>query len=110
MAMKHDRMNEDLAAWLEYLNYVFAAIFNIEMILKLIGMGGAYFKTTWNIFDFFIVIGTNVGIVMNLLEVDERFGQAASVVRGFRIMRIVRLIRASMHVRLIIDTLMHILP
>ena len=110
MAIKHDRMNEDLDSVLETMNYIFAVIFNIEAFLKILGNGCNYFKTSWNVFDFLIVIGTNLGILMNLMEVDARFGQAASVVRGFRIMRIVRLIRASVHIRLIIDTLMNILP
>lgn len=42
---------------LEILNYIFTAIFGIEMVLKLIGMGPyGYIKDPFNIFDGFIVI------------------------------------------------------
>jgi len=39
------------------MNYVFACIFIIEAILKMIGLGVKdYFKDKWNQFDFIIVI------------------------------------------------------
>ena len=56
------------------MNYAFAAIFNIEAFLKIIGLGANYFKNSWNIFDFLIVIGTNLGILLDLMEFDARFG------------------------------------
>lgn len=37
-------------------------------------------------------------------------GATTSVIRGFRIMRIFRLVKASISMRLLIDTLMNILP
>ena len=37
MASKYYTMSKNMENVLEYLNYVFAAIFNIECILKLIG-------------------------------------------------------------------------
>ena len=45
-----------LAKTLEILNYVFAAIFTLEFILKTIGFGIIkYFSSPWNCLDAFIV-------------------------------------------------------
>ena len=42
---------------LEILNYIFTAIFALEMLLKLVGMGPyGYTKDPFNLFDGFIVI------------------------------------------------------
>ena len=43
---------------IEYLNYIFSAIFTVEAIIKLAALGKKYFKETWNIFDFIVVVGT----------------------------------------------------
>ena len=89
---------------------MFAVIFNIEMILKLFALGKFYFYDRWSLFDMFIVIGTDLGIALRLLNLGGNISSATSVVRGFRIMRIFRLIKSSVHIRLIIDTLGNIMP
>lgn len=94
----------------EKANTVFAVIFNIEMILKLFALGKFYFYDRWSLFDMFIVIGTDLGIALRLLNLGGNISSATSVVRGFRIMRIFRLIKSSVHIRLIIDTLGNIMP
>ena len=103
-------MSEDFTYWLTIFNYIFAIVFNIEMLLKLAAMGKYYFESYWNLFDCFIVIGTDAGIAMKLFKIGGNISSATSVVRGFRIMRIFRLVKASVHIRLIIDTLLNILP
>jgi hypothetical protein len=57
-----------------------------------------------------IVIGTNVGLLLRLASTDIDISTAATVVRAFRIMRIFRLIRSSQNMRIILDTIMHIIP
>ena len=44
------------------------------------------------------------------MELGEDFSAATSVIRGFRIGRIFRLVKTSISVRLLIDTLLNILP
>jgi len=92
------------------LNYFFAAIFNIEMIFKLFAMGKCYFQQGWNIFDCLIVIGTDIGLLMNLMNVGASLSSATSVIRGFRIMRIFRLIKSSPEINIVISTVFNILP
>lgn len=64
MAIKHYQMSENLENFSENANYIFAFVFNMEMILKLIGLGKIYFLYSWNIFDMFIVISSDIGIVL----------------------------------------------
>ena len=91
MAITYQGMSDDVTSFLKIANWIFAAIFFIEMCLKLLGLGVfQYFRDTWNIFDFTIVWGTNVGIVLELMG-GSSIGSAASVVRMFRIGRILRL-------------------
>jgi len=110
MAMRRYQMPESLEQFSENANLVFAFVFNAEMILKLIALGKTYFASSWNLFDMFIVIGTDFGLLLNLFDIGGGFSTAASVIRGVRIMRMFRLIKSSVHVRLILDTILNILP
>lgn len=94
MASAFDGIPEAAETTFEYLNNLFAFIFNCEMVLKLIGLGGQYFYSAWNLFDCVVVIGTDIGIVLNFTTSGSSFSTAATVVRAFRIMRIIRLIRS----------------
>ena len=44
MAMVHYGQSEGFTNFLENLNYFFAAVFNLEMILKLFAQGRNYFR------------------------------------------------------------------
>ena len=110
MAIKYHDMPEKLSEGLEIANYVFAFIFNLEMIFKMIGFSKFYFYSYWNLFDFLVVIGTDVGILFRVLQTGSDVATAATIVRAFRIMRIFRLIRSSKNLKVLIDTLVYILP
>ena len=43
----------------------FSGIFLIEAIVKLIAYGGRYFRDYWNVFDFLIVVGSLIFILLN---------------------------------------------
>jgi urea transporter len=49
----------------EIINYILAGIFTIEAAVKIIGLGHFYFQDSWNNFDFSIVCGTILGIILN---------------------------------------------
>jgi hypothetical protein len=110
MALRSYRMNSKLLRFSEIANLVFTVVFNIEMFLKLIGLGKTYFIDSWNKFDMFIVLGTDVGLLLSLFDVGGGFTTAATVIRSVRIMRMFRLIKSSVHIRLILDTILNILP
>jgi hypothetical protein len=91
------------------LNYFFAAVFNLEALIKLAALGRKYFYDQWNVFDFFVVFGTNIGIIVSRVAKTD-ISTAASVIRGFRIMRIFRLIRSAKNIKVILDTVVKLLP
>jgi len=91
-------------------NYVFAVIFTVEAILKLIALDINYFKDGWNIFDFVIVIGTDVGIVLAWTLPGVNIGPIATVVRTFRVGRIVRLINSLKNLRKLFNALIRTIP
>ena len=102
-------MTKSFSKALEYCNYAFALIFNLECGLKLTALGKKYFKDSWNVFDFLVVIGTNAGIGVSIFA-KLNIQSAASVVRGFRIMRIFRLVRSAKNLKVILDTVVKLLP
>jgi len=110
MAVKYDGIKESVETTFENLNYLFAFIFNMEMFLKLGGLGKQYFYSAWNNFDMVVVIGTDIGILLKFFSAGSSFSTAATVVRAFRIMRIVRLMRSNANVKIILDTLTNIIP
>lgn len=56
-----------LSLVMEILNNIFNAIFTIEAIIKISGLGKTYFKDNWNIFDLAIVIGTYIGLLIGII-------------------------------------------
>ena len=81
---------------LEYINYFFTAVFTLEAIIKIIGLGfKGYFTKGWNLFDFFIVLVSYVTLIISV-SVQGNFGpKQATVARAFRIGRIFRLIKKA---------------
>lgn len=58
-----------------------------------------------------VVIATDVGILLIFTSSGTGgFSTAATVVRAFRIMRIVRLVRSQANIKIILDTLVNIIP
>lgn len=93
MASNFEGIDPKVIAAFTNLNYLFAVVFNVEMVLKLIGLGVQYFYSGWNVFDCIVVIGTDIGLVLNFTTSGSSISTATTVVRAFRIMRIVRLIK-----------------
>lgn len=69
-----------------------------------------YFSDSWSRFDFAIVIGTDVGLFMNFVNSDLNISNATTIVRGFRIMRVFRIIKSAKNIRIILDTLVNVIP
>ena len=83
------------------LNYIFTGIYTFEMIIKLVALRRNYFNDNWNNFDFFIVLTAYVGLFLKFV-LGVSLGTAATIVRSFRISRIVRLIRKAKNLQKII--------
>ena len=94
MASMSYQINSAFEFTLKTLNAIFTIIFNIEMILKLIALKTAYFYNIWNKFDFFLVIVTDLGLVLDLMGVKSLGfnGTGFTILRAFRILRIVKVL------------------
>ena len=88
---------------------IFTAIYSIEMIIKLTAMRGSYFHDGWCIFDFLIVISAWAGIV--LLQVfNINIGSITTIIRSFRIARVLKLIKAAKNLQQIFQTFILAIP
>ena len=77
----------------EYFNYVFTAIFIFEAIVKIIAyLPRGYFSEGWNIFDFIIIFGSFISIFISAGKSVQIKG-AFTILRSFRILRLLRLIK-----------------
>ena len=56
MAMVYESMSDSYSSMLNQINLVFTLIFIVEFVLKIIALDFQYFKVSWNIFDFTIVM------------------------------------------------------
>ncbi|XP_078807638.1 voltage-dependent T-type calcium channel subunit alpha-1I isoform X2 [Oryzias latipes] len=87
MGIEHHNQPEELTNVLEICNIVFTSMFTLEMVLKLTAFGFfEYLRNPYNIFDGIIVI----------ISVCEIIGQAdggLSVLRTFRLLRVIKLVR-----------------
>ncbi|XP_053109023.1 voltage-dependent T-type calcium channel subunit alpha-1I isoform X3 [Hemicordylus capensis] len=87
MGIEHHEQPEELTNILEICNVVFTSMFALEMILKLAAFGlFDYLRNPYNIFDSIIVI----------ISIWEIIGQAdggLSILRTFRLLRVLKLVR-----------------
>jgi hypothetical protein len=75
-------------------------LFTIEAGLKIIALGKDYFHSGWNIFDFFIVTGTILAIIISATT-SISVGPQATIIRAFRIGRIFRLVKKAKSLKMV---------
>jgi len=123
MAMAYFGMGDIYSFSLDVANFIFAMIFNMEAVLKIVALGKLYFYNelgtrvvlnNWNIFDFLVVLGTNIGIIVTPPFQEGASsgggGGAATVIRMFRIGRLLRLINGAKDIKKMFDSLILTLP
>jgi len=87
MGIEYHGQPTSLTNALEYSNIVFTCLFAIEMILKIIGDGCLkYIKNAYNLFDGGIVL-------MSVIELQGNKNSGLSVLRTFRLLRVLKLVR-----------------
>ena len=91
------------------INYFFMGVFTIEAIIKVYALRKNYFKTAWNIFDFTVVVGTLVILIIGFLNLGE-FGVQSTILRSLRIGRVMRLLRKLKKLQIIFNTLIDAIP
>ncbi|XP_035379416.1 voltage-dependent T-type calcium channel subunit alpha-1I [Electrophorus electricus] len=87
MGIEHHNQPEELTNVLEICNIVFTSMFTLEMILKLTAFGFfQYLRNPYNIFDGIIVI-------ISVCEIIGQSDGGLSVLRTFRLLRVIKLVR-----------------
>jgi hypothetical protein len=81
-------------------SYIFAGVFNLECIFKLLAFGKYYFWESHNIFDFALIIGTDLGILLTAAFPNFSIGPLAALLRAFRIGRILRLVKIRLFIKI----------
>ncbi|CAM9574083.1 unnamed protein product, partial [Ectocarpus sp. 8 AP-2014] len=109
MAMQFFGQGNVYTSCIEGANYSFSFIFTVEAIIKILAFRRAYFIDPWNRFDIFIVIGTNLGLAM-LWMTGRSYGSIATIIRTFRIGRVLRLVRGLESMAQLFNTLLLTLP
>jgi len=89
-------------------DYVFQALYTIEMVLKIFGIGfvmgrHAYLRDSWNILDFVIVMSGFASMIFS-------GGANLSVLRSFRVLRPLRTISGIEGLRIIVSALVSSMP
>lgn len=99
LGLEHHGMSDTMADQLETANLVFTAVFAVEMVLKVAGLGPrAYVSDRFNVFDAVIVI-------VSLVELGIGGGGGiVSVFRAFRLMRVLKLAKSFMSLRILLAT------
>ena len=81
------------------LDQLILAIFVLEIMLKLIANGRGFFRSYWNLFDFFVV-------AIALVPASGPF----AVLRVLRVLRLLRLISVVPRLRFVVEALLHAIP
>lgn len=90
-------------------NIMFAGVFTVEALIKIGGLKWKYFQELWNCFDFVIVLGTDVGVLF-VWTTGSKVGLTVSILRTFRIARLLRLINGAKSINQLFNTLYLTLP
>lgn len=96
--------------YLEAINYFFMIVFTIEAILKIIAMKGAYFRDSWNLFDFTVVVLTAVILGVKFLGFGSNLAMMSTMLRTLRIGRVFRLVKRAKKLQIIFQTLIDSAP
>uniref|UniRef100_A0A8C2L4M9 Voltage-dependent L-type calcium channel subunit alpha n=1 Tax=Cyprinus carpio TaxID=7962 RepID=A0A8C2L4M9_CYPCA len=95
LGIQHCNQSDHITKLSDTLNLIFTVLFTGEMIVKLIAFKAkGYFGDPWNVFDFIIVVGSIVDVVLS--EVDaENVRVSITFFRLFRVLRLIKLLNLN---------------
>ncbi|CDW83739.1 cation channel family protein [Stylonychia lemnae] len=115
MAINFEGQTVTYGKGLEVANYIFTGIFALEVMLKIVANGTAYFAPTWHKFDVFVVISSFLDIVMGQLSTATLkplrvAPQLARVLRVLRVSRLFKLLNKYKGLQALIQTITFSIP
>uniref|UniRef100_A0A8C1YXP0 Voltage-dependent L-type calcium channel subunit alpha n=1 Tax=Cyprinus carpio TaxID=7962 RepID=A0A8C1YXP0_CYPCA len=111
LGIQHCNQSDHITKLSDTLNLIFTVLFTGEMIVKLIAFKAkGYFGDPWNVFDFIIVVGSIVDVVLNskltskyclsdLYVEAENVRVSITFFRLFRVLRLIKLLNRSEGIR-----------
>lgn len=103
LCLKWYEMDEKIKYWANFGNDCFSAVFIIECNIKIIGFGRRYFKTKWNLLDFFIVISAISAFSLKSVDLIE--GNTATIaMRNLKLLRVLSILKGNESLRVIFST------
>lgn len=111
MALPYHGMSLQYAQYLAIADLVFAGFFIVEAVIKLLGLGPRkYFQVGWNQFDFSIVIGNTVGIILGSTVDIPLVNWISGTCRLFRVGRVIRLLKVHKGLKMLFTALVLTIP
>lgn len=115
-----DPTSDETSPTMKVIDDVFLALYSIEMVLKIVGLGfifgkGAYLRDSWNILDF-IIVGSAYLTIVNDLFADpdappaEEEGLSLNSLRAFRVLRPLRAITSIKGLRVLVLAVLSAMP
>uniref|UniRef100_A0A672VD67 Voltage-dependent L-type calcium channel subunit alpha n=1 Tax=Strigops habroptila TaxID=2489341 RepID=A0A672VD67_STRHB len=106
LAMQHYGQSCMFKEAMNILNMLFTGLFTVEMVLKLIAFKPkGYFSDPWNVFDFLIVIGSIIDVILSETNnAEENSRISITFFRLFRVMRLVKLLSRGEGIRTLLWT------
>jgi hypothetical protein len=105
LGVEFAHMPQEMIDALAIINYFFTAVFTIEMILKIVGLGfRVYCRDNFNLFDCLVVCLSFVEIIIEQLTGGGAGG--LSVFRSFRLFRVFKLARSWKDLRDLLATIL----
>jgi len=105
---------QDMYQVLRVSNIIFFCLYVIEMLVKWVGLGiKGYFKDTWNVFDFFLVVCSVADLALDASPTSGASPLPPTllrVLRLFRVVRILRVLKTAKSLRTIIMTVAISIP
>ncbi|XP_066456419.1 voltage-dependent L-type calcium channel subunit alpha-1S [Eleutherodactylus coqui] len=109
LGMKHYGQTAEFSHLSDILNVAFTGIFTVEMLLKLAAFKAkGYFGDPWNVFDFLIVIGSIIDVILSEIDTpaipttpgaDDSSRISITFFRLFRVLRLVKLLSRGEGIR-----------
>jgi hypothetical protein len=117
MCIQFDRDTFYIEDIQSYMFYLSTLIFNIEIFLNIYSYRRFYFINGWNKFDFIVIIVSNMSIILSIVRYyafhNVRLGKFdifPVLIRGIRILRVIRLINLNKQVKDYFYTLIILFP
>ena len=84
IAMAYHRMSDSYALFIEVMNYIFVFLYNVEFVLKIIGLGKQYFTyDSWDLFDFVCICLSNFAILLIIIRIGGPIKNIVIFLRAF---------------------------